>query len=85
MEMRFLKFDDDGMIRAINQLDAQQHIDLQCRQTVNCNCLAGNRLAIGAPNNDGNGYRSGHVRVYAWSGSAWLQLGEDIDGEWVDD
>ena len=41
----------------------------------------GNRLAIGAHNNDGNGNISGHVRVYQWSGSAWAQLGADIDGE----
>jgi hypothetical protein len=41
----------------------------------------GTRLAIGATGNDGNGDRSGHVRVYAWSGTAWLQLGDDIDGE----
>ena len=24
--------------------------------------------------------RSGHVRVYEWSGTAWTQLGNDIDG-----
>jgi hypothetical protein len=41
----------------------------------------GNRLAIGAPGNDGNGTDSGHVRVYEWSGSTWAQLGADIDGE----
>ncbi|MEM9980621.1 MAG: hypothetical protein AAF808_23585, partial [Cyanobacteria bacterium P01_D01_bin.2] len=41
----------------------------------------GSRLAIGAIENDGNGFRSGHVRVYEWSGSAWTQLGADIDGE----
>ena len=41
----------------------------------------GNRMAIGASNNDGSGDRSGHVRVYQWSGSAWTQLGADIDGE----
>ena len=41
----------------------------------------GNRLAIGAPGNDGNGTGSGHVRVYQWSGMAWTQLGADIDGE----
>ena len=41
----------------------------------------GNRLAIGAPQNDGNGDSSGHVRVYQWSGTAWEQLGTDIDGE----
>jgi FG-GAP repeat len=41
----------------------------------------GNRIAIGAPFNDGNGDRSGHVRVYEWDGTAWVQLGADIDGE----
>ena len=41
----------------------------------------GNRLAIAAVGNDGNGTGSGHVRVYEWSGSTWVQLGADIDGE----
>jgi len=41
----------------------------------------GNRLAIGAPLNDGNGESSGHARVYEWSGSTWTQLGADIDDE----
>jgi hypothetical protein len=41
----------------------------------------GTRVAIGAPYNDGNGLNSGHTRVYEWSGSVWVQLGLDIDGE----
>ena len=41
----------------------------------------GDRLAIGAPGNDGSGINSGHVRAYEWSGTAWVQLGADIDGE----
>ena len=45
----------------------------------------GNRLAIGAPRNDGNGTGSGHVRIYQWSGMAWTQLGTDIDGEAAED
>ena len=40
-----------------------------------------NTLAIGAPENDGNGESAGHVRVYSWSGNAWVQKGADIDGE----
>jgi len=40
----------------------------------------GDRLAIGARWNDGNGSSSGHVRVYQYA-SAWSQLGSDIDGE----
>ena len=45
----------------------------------------GNRLAIGAHNHDGNGSRSGHTRVYNWSGVAWIQLGSDINGEAAED
>ena len=45
----------------------------------------GNRLAIGATRNAGNGSNSGHVRVYEYIGSAWNQLGVDIDGEAAND
>jgi hypothetical protein len=45
----------------------------------------GNRLAIGAPFNDGNGRWSGHTRAYQWSGTAWVQMGADIDGEAAED
>ena len=41
----------------------------------------GDRMAIGAPYNDGNGSNSGHVRVYALSSGSWTQLGSDINGE----
>ena len=41
----------------------------------------GRTLAIGAYLNDGNGDRSGHVRVYNLVGSEWQQIGQDIDGE----
>ena len=45
----------------------------------------GTILAIGAGFNDGNGLSSGHVRVYHWNGSAWVQRGVDIDGETAGD
>ena len=41
----------------------------------------GSRVAIGAYGNDGNGSNSGHVRIYDYNGSAWVQVGADIDGE----
>ena len=41
----------------------------------------GNIIAIGAPLNDGNGFDSGHVRIYENINSAWTQIGNDIDGE----
>ena len=41
----------------------------------------GDRVAIGASLNDGAGSGSGHVRIYEYVTSAWVQLGPDIDGE----
>ena len=46
---------------------------------------SGNRLVIGASNNDGNGLEAGHVRVFEWDGNNWIQLGQDIDGEAAND
>ena len=45
--------------------------------------LAGDRIAIGAIGNDGNGTDSGHTRVYAYDAGTemWTQLGQDLDGE----
>jgi len=44
---------------------------------------SGSTVAIGARWNGGNGYHSGHVRVYAWdlASSRWVQKGADIDGK----
>ena len=42
----------------------------------------GTIVAIGAEDNDGiNGENSGHVRIFEWDGAAWVQKGNDIDGE----
>ena len=40
-----------------------------------------NTVAVGARLNDGNGTDAGHVRIYRWTGGAWVQKGGDIDGE----
>ena len=40
----------------------------------------GEILTIGASANDGNGNSSGQLRVYEWSGVAWVKKGIDIDG-----
>ena len=42
----------------------------------------GSIIAMGAVKNNGN---AGHVRIYSWDGSAWVQLGADIDGETAGD
>ena len=41
----------------------------------------GSSVAIGAVYNDANGIESGHVRVYQYQDSNWVQQGADIDGE----
>jgi hypothetical protein len=47
----------------------------------------GDRVAIGAIFNDGNGLNSGHVRIYQWNSStdAWTKMGQDLDGEAAND
>lgn len=45
----------------------------------------GSKVAIGAPGNDGSGNNAGQVRIYNWDGSAWNQLGADIDGKATND
>lgn len=41
---------------------------------------AGSRIAIGFSTESGDHTESGVVRVYDWSGSAWVQAGSDISG-----
>jgi len=45
----------------------------------------GSIVAIGAIGNDGNGNNSGHVRVYEWINSSWIQRVADINGEVASD
>ena len=42
----------------------------------------GDIVAIGSPNHDSD---RGHVRVFRWNETEWLQMGSDIDGENIDD
>jgi Flp pilus assembly pilin Flp len=41
----------------------------------------GSTVAIGATGNAGNGYQSGHVRIYKNTSGSWTQVGADINGE----
>ena len=45
----------------------------------------GNMLAISGVQNDGAATNAGHVRIFHWDGSAWVQRGADIDGEAASD
>lgn len=40
-----------------------------------------NNIAVGAIGYDANGTEAGQVRVFGWSGTAWVQRGADILGE----
>ncbi|NNE25697.1 MAG: T9SS type A sorting domain-containing protein [Saprospiraceae bacterium] len=60
-------------------LDGEAANDLS-GSSISMNAI-GDRIVIGAPDNDGNGNNSGHARVYEWDGTAWQQLGLDLDGE----
>ncbi|MEL6356637.1 MAG: hypothetical protein AAFQ37_06840, partial [Bacteroidota bacterium] len=40
----------------------------------------GSIIAIGAKLNDDGGNQAGQVRVFSWSGTAWVQLGADLEG-----
>ncbi|MDC6470891.1 lectin-like protein, partial [Flavobacteriales bacterium] len=44
----------------------------------------GDIVAIGARGNDDNGNNSGHVRIYRWNVNTWSQVGQDIEGENMD-
>jgi hypothetical protein len=45
----------------------------------------GTRLSVGSGENDAGGSNAGHVRTFDWDGSAWNQVGLDIDGDVVDE
>ena len=45
----------------------------------------GQRIAVGAPGNDGAGTSAGHVRLYDFVAGAWQQVGSDLDGEAASD
>jgi len=76
--VRVYQWNGTGWVQLGNDIDGEAEGDLSSRVSLSSD---GNRLAVGAPYNDGNGDSSGHVRVYQWSDSVWTQLGADIDGE----
>ena len=57
-------------------------IDLAISVSMNS---SGDRVAIGAYQNDGSASNAGHVRIYEYSSGSWSQLGSDIDGEAAND
>jgi hypothetical protein len=74
--VRVFEWDGSDWQQLGNDIDAEAAGD-----HVRAISMDGDRLAVGAYFNDGNGNNSGHIRVFEWDGSAWVQLGDDIDGE----
>ncbi len=77
-QVRIYQWDGSDWVQKGNDINGEAAAD-QCGWSVSLSS-DGNRLATGAPINDGNGNKAGHVRVYDWNGTNWVQLGSDIDG-----
>ena len=61
------------------QLGANLHEEAGNDRLGDSLALSGHRVAIGAPWNDGNGDRSGHVRIFEFTKNNWNQVGQDLD------
>jgi hypothetical protein len=81
--VRVFEWNDVEWLQVGEDIDGEAAFDSSGRSISLSN--DGSRLAIGAPNNGGNGSYAGHVRVYEWKGTAWAQMGQDLDGEAVGD
>ncbi|MFT4879460.1 MAG: hypothetical protein ACJAQ5_002133 [Flavobacteriales bacterium] len=77
--VRVYKFLSEEWIQLGEDMDGEAEDDLSGWSV----SLSGDGLtvAIGAPDNEGNGLSTGHVRVYKFLSEEWTQLGSDIDGE----
>ena len=74
------QYDNSSWVKLGEDIDGEAEYDLS-GFSVSLSSDGGT-VAIGARSNDGrNGTDSGHVRVYQYENSSWVQLGEDIDGE----
>jgi hypothetical protein len=81
--VRVYKFISDAWVQQGQDIDGEDAGDFSGHSV----SLSENGLtvAIGAHYNDGNGTKSGHVRVYKFISDAWVKQGDDIDGEAADD
>ena len=81
---RIYQYNNNSWIQLGQDIDGEAAYD-NFGTTIDINA-AGNIVAIGAIYNSGNGGNSGHVRVYQYNNNnSWIQLGQDIDGEAIDD
>lgn len=76
--VRVFEYDNSNWTQLGADINAEASSDLFGRSVALSN--TGTRLAAGGIHNDGNGLRSGHARIFDWNGTAWVQVGADIDG-----
>jgi len=81
---RVYKFENNVWIQLGSDIDGESSGDNSGYSvSLSANGLT---VAIGAPWNDGtSGSDRGHVRVYKFQNSSWVQVGADIDGELSND
>ena len=81
--VRIYSWNGSSWVQIGQYIDGESQVDFS-GTSVSLNAT-GLRIAIGAPLNDANssntGASIGHVRIYEWNGSTWVQVGQDIDGE----
>jgi hypothetical protein len=77
--VRVYQYNGSQWVQIGQDIDGEANED-QSGHSVSINS-DGTIVAIGAKLNDANGANSGHVRVYQYNGSLWVQIGLDIDGE----
>ena len=69
---RVFEWDGTNWLQKGNDIDGESASDRSGKSV--CINSDGTIIAIGAYLNDGNGPNSGHVRVYEWNGSDWIQM-----------
>lgn len=76
--VRIYRWDGNVWVQKGNDIDGEALGDFSGKSV---SMPDSNTVAIGASGNDGIGISAGHVRIYNWNGTTWVQKGIDIDGE----
>jgi hypothetical protein len=77
--VRVFQLVDGNWVQLGNDIDGEAYHDYSgFGLSINAD---GTIVAIGAPENTGNGAEAGHVRVYQFSNGNWEQMGSDIDAQ----
>ncbi len=77
--VKVYKLEDTTWVKLGNDLIGQSFGDM-FGQAIELN-HTGNRIVIGSPGNNGNGNNGGRTQVFEYTNDSWLQLGNNINGE----